>query len=45
MAARTLALATALLLALVVGVQRAEAATVLGSVEPSEPPDAFACAV
>ena len=44
MAARTLALATALLLALV-GVGRAEAATVLGSVDPSETPDAFACAV
>ena len=41
----TLALAAALLLALLVGVQRAEAATVLGSVDPSEPPEAFVCAV
>jgi hypothetical protein len=41
----TLAFAAALLLALLVGVQRAEAATVLGSVDPSQPPEAFACAV
>ena len=41
----TLALAAALLLALLVGVQRGEAATVLGSVDPSRPPEAFACAV
>ena len=41
----TLTLAAALLLALLVGVQRADAATVLGSVDPSEPPEAFVCAV
>lgn len=41
----TLALASALLLALVFGVQRANAATVLGSVDSSREPDAFACAV
>jgi hypothetical protein len=41
----TLAFAAALLLALLVGVQRAEAATVLGSLDPSDPPEAFACAV
>jgi hypothetical protein len=41
----TLALTAALLLALLVGVQRAGAATVLGSVDPSQPPEAFACAV
>lgn len=40
----TLLLATALVLALVAGVQRAGAATVLGSVDPSAEPDAFACA-
>jgi hypothetical protein len=40
-----LALAAALLLALVVGVQRADAATTLGSPDPSVAPDAFACAV
>jgi hypothetical protein len=42
---RTLTLAAALLLALLVGVQRAEAETVLGSLDPSRPPEAFACAV
>jgi hypothetical protein len=41
----TLALAAALLLALVLGVQRANAATVLGSLDASRAPDAFACAV
>jgi hypothetical protein len=41
----TLALAAALVLALLVGVQRADAATVLGSVDPSRPPEAFACVV
>jgi hypothetical protein len=41
----TLALASALLLALVFGVQRANAATVLGSLDSSRAPDAFACAV
>jgi hypothetical protein len=39
-----LALAAALLLALLVGVQRADAATILGSPDPSVAPDAFACA-
>ena len=41
----TLALAAALLFALTFGVQRANAATVLGSLESSRAPDAFACAV
>ncbi len=41
----TLAVAAALLLALALGVQRASAATLLGSVDPSASPDAFACAV
>ena len=42
----TLTLATALLLAaLAIGVQRASAATLLGSVDPSASPEAFACAV
>jgi hypothetical protein len=41
----TLALASALLLALLVGVQRADASAVLGSINPSRPPEAFACAV
>jgi hypothetical protein len=41
----TLALASALLLALVFGVQRANAATELGSLDSSRAPDAFACAV
>jgi hypothetical protein len=41
----TLAFAATLLLALLVDVQRAEAATVLGSVDPSQAPEAFACAV
>jgi hypothetical protein len=41
----TLALAAALLLGLLAGVQRADAATVLGSIDPSGPPEAFACAV
>jgi hypothetical protein len=41
----TLALASALLLALVLGVQQANAATVLGSVDSSRDPDAFVCAV
>jgi hypothetical protein len=40
-----LALAAALLLALLVGVQRADAATILGSPDPGARPDAFACAV
>jgi hypothetical protein len=40
-----LAFAAALLLALVLGVQRADAATILGSADPSVAPDAFACAV
>jgi len=40
----TLLLAAALLLALLAGVQKAQAATVLGSVDPSAEPDAFACA-
>jgi hypothetical protein len=40
----TLVLAAALVLGLLAGVQRAEAATVLGSVDPSVEPDAFACA-
>jgi hypothetical protein len=39
----TLLLAAALLLALLAGVQKAQAATVLGSVDPSAEPDAFAC--
>src|SRR4029453_7649730 len=41
----TLALAAALVLGLLVGVQRAVAATMVGSVDPSAPPEAFACAV
>jgi hypothetical protein len=41
----SLALAAALVLALLVGVQRAEAGTVVGSVDPTRPPEAFACAV
>jgi hypothetical protein len=41
----TLALLAALLLALLVGVQRADAGTVVGSVDPTRPPEAFACAV
>jgi hypothetical protein len=41
----TLALASALLLALVFSVQRANAATVLGSLGSGRAPDAFACAV
>jgi hypothetical protein len=41
----TLTLAAALLLALALGVQRASAATLLGSVDPSASPEAFACAV
>ena len=41
----TLTLAAALLLALVLGVQRASAATLLGSIDPSASPEAFACAV
>lgn len=41
----TLALSAALLVALVFGVQRGNAATVLGSVDTSRAPDAFACAV
>ena len=40
-----LAFAAALLLALLLGVQRADAATILGSPDPSAAPDAFACAV
>jgi hypothetical protein len=40
-----LALGAALLLALLLGVQRADAATFLGSADPSVAPDAFACAV
>jgi hypothetical protein len=40
-----LALAAALLLALLFGVQRADAATILGSPDPSVGPDAFACSV
>jgi hypothetical protein len=40
----TLALAAALALALLVGVQRAEAETRLGSPDPSAAPSAFACA-
>jgi hypothetical protein len=39
------ALATALLLALLLGVQRADAATFLGSPNPGAAPDAFACEV
>ena len=41
----TLTLAAAILLSLALGVQRASAATVLGSVDPSVSPDMFACAV
>jgi hypothetical protein len=41
----TLVLTAALLLALPLGVQRANAATVLGSLDPSRPPEAFACAI
>jgi hypothetical protein len=41
----TLALVAALLLGLFACVQRADAATVLGSVDPAAPPEAFACAV
>ncbi len=41
----TLTLAAALLLAFALGVQRASAATLLGSVDPTVSPDAFACAV
>ena len=41
----TLALAAALVLGLLAGVQRADAATVLGSVDPSATPEAFACVV
>jgi hypothetical protein len=41
----TIVLAAALVLGLLVGVQRAGAATVLGSVDPSARPEAFACAV
>ena len=39
-----LAFAAALLLALLLGVQRADAATILGSADPSVAPDDFACA-
>ncbi|HMB19154.1 MAG TPA: hypothetical protein VKO41_07565, partial [Gaiellaceae bacterium] len=41
----TLALAAALVLGLLAGVQRADAATVLGSADPSARPKAFVCAV
>src|SRR4030095_16741195 len=41
----TLALAAALVLGLLVGVHRAVAATMVGSVDPSAPPEAFACVV
>jgi hypothetical protein len=41
----TLALAAALVLSLLVGVQRADAATVLGSVDPSAEPEGYVCAV
>ena len=41
----TLTLAAALLLALALGAERASAATLLGSVDPSASPEAFACAV
>jgi hypothetical protein len=40
-----LALAAALVLALILGVPRANAATFLGSPDPSASPDAFACAI
>jgi hypothetical protein len=40
-----LALGAALLLALLLGVQRADAAAILGSGDPSAAPDTFACAV
>ena len=39
----TLALAAALVFALFAGVQRADAATLLGSVDPDRTPEAFAC--
>lgn len=41
----TLTLAATLLLALALGAERASAATLLGSVDPSLSPEAFACAV
>lgn len=41
----TLTLAAALLLGLALGAQRTSAATLLGSVDPSASPEAFACAV
>ena len=41
----SLTVAAALLLALALGGQRASAATLLGSVDPSASPEAFACAV
>jgi hypothetical protein len=41
----TLAFIAALLLGLLAGVQRADAATVLGSVDPAAEPEAFACVV
>jgi hypothetical protein len=41
----TLTLVATLLLALALGAQRASAATLLGSVDPSASPEAFACAV
>ena len=41
----TLALAAALVLAVTAGVQRADAALLIGSADPNRAPDAFACAV